>query len=439
MRDWISYFRSFDQLITPGNIVKISIRMLACINKEITFHNIRTAYLALKIGKSYNFKEGGNLQSLTLLSLYHTLGFYRDDSNFTYNPHNSDIDYFSNDMETASRYAFSSYYLEDMTPLKKDARCLEYFTEPLSLNEENTYLGDYKKIIYFCAQISDFYKKNPDKQFPENIAEISAVPLDSELVEIFNQLNKDNSIYNALKDNTSEDALNMSVSFMKFSQIETIQLQKLLVYFLDFKSTYTVSHAINTACYSLSLGFLCDLTIEELNELFTSALLHDIGKIATPQRILEAPGKLSPEDMGIMRHHVNHTKRILTGYVPGYIIENTYRHHEKLNGTGYPKHLPGQVLTRIQRILTVADITSALNDSRSYKSEFSIDKVFAIIRDMTEKGELDSSITKFVIDDFDIISKEQSELLSILQVDFSNIISRYNSFILADVEDLEEL
>lgn len=441
MRDFQNVFSSFKQLLTAGNIIKISMRMLACINREITYHNIRTAYLSLKLGKSYNFKEGGNLQTLIVLALYHTIGFYREDFHFSYNPYDPNPDFFSNSIEVNSRYAFSDYYLEDMTPLKDAASALEHFTEPLTSAEAASYIGDYKKIIYFCAQISDYFKKNPDKPFPKDISEISQSPLDTELVALFNQLNKDDSIYNAIKDNTAEEVLQEAVTLSKFTDQESLQLQKLLVYFLDFKSTYTVSHSINTACYSLSLGLRCNLSTDELNELFTSALLHDIGKIATPQRILEAPGKLSPEDMGIMRHHVNHSRRILRDYTPQNIIDNAYRHHEKLNGNGYPNHLLGDSLTKIQRIITVADITSALNDSRSYKAEFSVEKIYSIIGEMTEKGELDTSISTFILKNFEEISAEQQELLKILRVDFSNILSRYNNFIITsdDVEEIEEM
>lgn len=441
MRDWQSLLDSFDLPLTPGNIVKISMRMLACINREIAFHSIRTAYLALKLGRSYKFNEGGDLQTLTLLALYHTIGFYRADFHFHYNPYDPNPDYFSNTMEVKSRYAFASYYLDDMTPLKEAASALENFTEDILSEEENSYISDYKKIIYFSAFISDYYKKNSDHPFPKNIAEIFPKAVCPELVELFNQLNNDDSIYIAIKDNTDEEVLQEAVTLIKYPKEDTIQLQKLLVYFLDFKSTYTVSHAINTACYSLSLGVRCNLNRDDLCELFTSALLHDIGKIATPQRILEAPGKLSPEDMGIMHHHVNHSRRILREYTPEHIIENAYRHHEKLNGTGYPNHLTAENITQIQRILTIADITSALNDSRSYKGEFSTDKIFKIIGEMTNNGELDSEISKYILTDFEEISKEQKVLLELLRIDFTNILIRYNNFILMEesLDDIEEI
>ena len=216
-------------------------------------------------------------------------------------------------------------------------------------------------------------------------------------------------------------------------------LEKLLIYFLDFKSTYTVTHAINTSCYALSLGTRMKLNPDELSELFCSAVLHDIGKIATPQRILEFPGKLAPEDMGVMKHHVNHSKRILSGHAPEQIIENVYRHHEKMNGTGYPQHLTGDQLTLIQRILTVADITSALNDSRSYKTEFSTDKTKSIIEKMTKAGELDPEISKFVLEDFDEIVSEQQYLYKILCVDFSHVLAHHSDYLFDDTESLADI
>ena len=211
-------------------------------------------------------------------------------------------------------------------------------------------------------------------------------------------------------------------------------LEKMLIHLLDFKSTTTMKHSINTSSYALSLGLRLNLNSEVLTTLYNSAFLHDIGKMATPQRILEFPGKLSPEDMGIMRLHVNHSKRILSGFVDDETLETVYRHHEKLNGKGYPRKVEGKDLTLIQRILTVADITSALHDSRSYKGEFSKDKTLSIIKDMTDKGELDPKITKFVIEDFDQLLKEQQVFQGMLSIDFSKVVINYNNYLYEDVD-----
>lgn len=429
---------SLTQILTPGQIIHISLKMLGSINRHIIFHNMRTAYLAWKLAETINDPRF-NIRNIVLLSLYHTLGYFREDTIFGYNPHDSNIEFFSQEKPVSSKYVFSCYYLKYMTPLGDDALALENFNEPFIEDMKHfLYQERYKSIIYLCARISAFLFHHNDEYLPDDLNEIAPGFFDPEYVRAFKIANKDNRLVHAIKDDKFTKEFSYYIDDISFEKKEAEMLEKLLIYFLDFKSTYTVKHIINTSCYALSLGTRMGLTPDQLSELFCSAVLHDIGKIATPQRILEFPGKLSPEDMGIMRHHVNHSKRILAGHAPEQIIENVYRHHEKLNGKGYPQHIEGKDLTKIQRILTVADITSALNDSRSYKAEFSTEKTKAIITEMTEAGELDPEITKFVLEEFDPIVEEQQYLYKNLSVDFSNVLARYSGFILSDTETMAD-
>ncbi len=423
---------SITQILTPGQIIHISLKMLGSINKNITFHSLRTAYLAWKLTLTINDKRL-NTQNIVLLALYHTLGYFREDTIFGYNPHDSNIDFFSEEKPITSKYVFSCYYLKYMTPLGEDAMALENFTQPFIEDMKHfLYQERYRSIIYLCARISTWLYHNGDEYLPDDINEIAPGFFDPEYVRAFKIANKNNVLVENLKNDKFVNEFSDYINTFTFDSKDSAMLEKLLIYFLDFKSTYTVTHAINTSCYALSLGQRMGLNPSELSELYCSAILHDIGKIATPQRILEFPGKLTPEDMGIMRHHVNHSKRILSGHAPNQIIENVYRHHEKLNGKGYPQHLTGDKLTLIQRILTVADITSALNDSRSYKSEFSTEKTKSIITKMTEEGELDPNISKFILEDFDAISSEQQYLYKILCVDFSRVLARHSDYLFND-------
>jgi putative nucleotidyltransferase with HDIG domain len=276
--------------------------------------------------------------------------------------------------------------------------------------------------------------KNPDKLLPSDLNELAPGHFDPEYVDAFVKANTNNVLTETIKAGTHFDEITKLVSTIQLSPEENRMLEKMLIHLLDFKSTTTMKHSINTSSYALSLGLRLNLNSEDLTTLYNSAFLHDIGKMATPQRILEFPGKLSPEDMGIMRHHVNHSKRILSGFVDDEILETVYRHHEKLNGQGYPCNVEGKDLTLIQRILTVADITSALHDSRSYKGEFNKEKILSIIKDMTDKGELDPQITKFVIEDFDQLLKEQQVFQGMLSIDFSKVVINYNNYIYEDVD-----
>lgn len=438
MSDIQKNLESLKQILTAGDIVHISLKMLGSINRNITHHNIRTAYLAWKLGETIN-DERLILRDLVILSLYHTLGFFRIDNISDYNPHDNNIDFFSDTKEVSSKYVFSCYYLKYMTPIGEASLAMENFTQPYNdVMKHFIYQERYKSIIYLCARVSDYLLHHDDNNLPDDINEIAPGFFDPEYVRAFKIANKNNVLANALKDDKFADELSPYIKSFTFETKETGMLEKLLIYFLDFKSTYTVSHAINTSCYALSLGKRLGLNPDELSELYCSAVLHDIGKIATPQRILEFPGKLTPEDMGIMRHHVNHSKRILSGNCPEQIIENVYRHHEKLNGKGYPRHIDGKELTLLQRILTVADITSALNDSRSYKEEFSTEKTKSILSNMTEEGELDPNISKFILEEFDEIVAEQQYLYKNLCVDFSQVLAHYSDYLFNDAGQLAD-
>ena len=421
-------------VLETDDIINIALRMLACINTETVQHSIRTAYLSYKVVCEHPMGKGCKVENLVLLALFHTIGFFREDIHFGYIPHHNDLDFFGRDKVVQSKYVFACYYLNFMTPLKTDALPLQNFLQPHNKDlRQFLYQEEYKDIIYMCARISDSVMKNKETPLPDNINFIDPGHFAPEYVEAFKKANKGNALVDAIKSEAHVEELSKYISTIRFKQEDNKSLERMLVQLLDFKSTSTMKHSINTSSYALSLGLRMNLSSKELTILYNSAFLHDIGKIATPQRILEFPGKLSPEDMGIMRHHVNHSKRILNGFVPDEVLETVYRHHEKLNGKGYPRHVEGKDLTLIQRILTVADITSALNDSRSYKGEFSKEKTFSIIKNMTDRGELDSFITKFVLEDFDELVKEQAVLQHMLSVDFSKVITNYNDYILSDM------
>ncbi len=424
-----------EDTLNAGQIIRIANRMLFNINNTIVMHNERTAYLALQIAQARPMNRRCSTVNLIILSLFHTLGFFRPDLLYGETPFTSDIDFFSTEKKIESKYMFSYYYLEFMTPLKNDAQALESFNLPFDENlKKFIYQTDYKSIIYMCARASDFIRNHPDEPFPEDINTLAPGFFDPVYAQTFNALNKNNALIDKLKNTDYYNDLEFFLYRVRFNPEDTHQLLKLLVYFLDFKSTVTLTHSINTSCYALSLGKRLQLADNDLNTLFTAAIVHDIGKIATPTRILEFPGKLSPEDMGIMRYHVNHTKRILGSIVSRNIFDTASRHHEKINGQGYPMHLDGSQLTRTQRILTVADITSALTDNRSYKGEFSKEHTLGIINKMTEEGELDPSIVEKLNAEFDAIRGEQKYLQTFLKVDFSNVLKEYNDYLFNDAD-----
>ncbi|MCA5010665.1 HD domain-containing protein, partial [Clostridioides difficile] len=105
----------------------------------------------------------------------------------------------------------------------------------------------------------------------------------------------------------------------------------------------------------------------------------------------------------VMRTHVNFTEKIFGGSIDKTIERIALRHHEKLNGTGYPKRLKAEDLTTEERLVAIADIISALTGARSYKDSFPTDDILSILTRMKYDGLLDESIVDLAAEHLDDI------------------------------------
>lgn len=183
----------------------------------------------------------------------------------------------------------------------------------------------------------------------------------------------------------------------------------MLIYIIDFRSQHTVTHTITTTSISCCVARYMGVTEEQESRICYGAMVHDLGKIGIPVEILEFPGKLSAQAMGIMRTHVDITERILGGAIALDVTNIALRHHEKADGSGYPRGLKQDEMTLEEQIVAVSDIVSALVGTRSYKEAYPKDRTLKIIRSMADEGKLNLKIVEIVENQFDNIINEVAE------------------------------
>jgi len=163
---------------------------------------------------------------------------------------------------------------------------------------------------------------------------------------------------------------------------------------VDTKSPWTAGHSERVTELALRIGREMGLTARELDLLHRGGLLHDIGKIGTPARILDKPDKLTSEEFAIIREHPEKGARILEP-IPAFreTIPIVSQHHEKFDGNGYPGGLSGEQISLGARILAVADVYDALAADRPYRPAFPPDMVHAII-DKTTGTHFDPAVVR---------------------------------------------
>ena len=137
---------------------------------------------------------------------------------------------------------------------------------------------------------------------------------------------------------------------------------------LDSKDPYTHGHSLRVTLYAMILAQEIGLNGKELEEIETAGLLHDIGKIGIPQKILCKPGKLTDEERKIMMLHPENSERLIANIKKLKGISTWLKnHHEKWDGTGYPQGLKGEEIPLSARIIEIADTYDAMTSTRPYR------------------------------------------------------------------------
>jgi len=149
---------------------------------------------------------------------------------------------------------------------------------------------------------------------------------------------------------------------------------------IDAKDPYTRGHSERVAALAKQIAHAYGIEEAEAERIRTAGIVHDVGKIGVPERVLCKPGKLDDEEFALIKMHPEIGHRILKGVV---LLEHTLpgvlHHHERFDGKGYPHGLAGEQIPLQARILGIADTFDAMSSSRSYRPAMPREKVLAEI------------------------------------------------------------
>ncbi len=155
----------------------------------------------------------------------------------------------------------------------------------------------------------------------------------------------------------------------------------------EFRDNETGMHVVRMGHYSYLLGEAIQLEQSKLDILLSASMMHDLGKIGIPDEILLKPGKLTIEEFEIMKTHTTIGAELLSKSDSQLLIlaeTIALSHHEKWNGSGYPKGLSGTEIPLEARIVAIADVFDALTSERPYKKAWSVEDTINLIQ--SEKG-----------------------------------------------------
>jgi putative two-component system response regulator len=175
---------------------------------------------------------------------------------------------------------------------------------------------------------------------------------------------------------------------------------------IEAKDPYTEGHCDRLSRYSVALGERLGLSEEERIALRRGGVIHDIGKVAVPERVLLQPGPLDAHERELMEAHTVIGECICAPLKSFRQVLPIIRwHHERQDGSGYPDRLRGDQIPLTARVLQTVDIYDALTTDRSYRKALSSERAFAILHDEVRRGWWDGAL----VNEFERLLKESPE------------------------------
>ncbi|MCI1959636.1 MAG: HD domain-containing protein [Clostridia bacterium] len=414
------YFSNlYDLVVCMTNAVDL-------ISNEVANHHHQVAYLA------YNFAEKLELpieqkQTLVLSALLHDIGALSL---------NDRLELIEEEPFTAENHALIGAKLLSDFPLFSDvANVIKFHHIPWDYGKGRLCGGEKVSMLSHILHISDRIavqvndKKNIISQIDkirENIKSRRNTIFMPELVDAFLDICDTESlwldlIYQPMVSNIPND---LYLEAIKLTLDQVVDLAKIFSRIIDFRSPFTAMHSAGVAAAAEKLAELSGFSKDECKMMRIAGNLHDIGKLAIPQNILEKQDKLEPAEFDIIRGHSFYTYRLLKP-IRGFEIITQWAayHHEKLNGHGYPFHLKADSLSLGSRIMAVADIFTAITEDRPYRKGMSDEKTAAVLSQMVENGSISSSIFSLLMNNYKDIYNIRKESAEKAVEEYSKIIS----------------
>ncbi len=416
----MEYIKSKDIYLLMRDILKL-------IHQRPMEHGSRVAYMVYKMLEEQGKYEEFELADIVMVATMHDIGAYKTEQGKL----NENLRFETKDSVGHSIYGY--LFFKYLSPVPDLAKIIMYHHTDYEQLQKTDY--EYKEIAAYIniAEKMDLYSGSMGNQFDMRMFHKQAgTKLSKAGLELFYQCETKYGIFEKLKSGAYKEELDRIAEYMIFSNEDKKRFLEMLMYCQGFVSEGNVIDAITTICICEELANQLELDPTEKEILYYGALIHDIGMLAVPREILEAPRKLKPEEMVQVRKHIQIADKELRERMNEEIVAIALSHHERGDGSGYPSHLKDYQMNQQQRILQVADMVGAMVNKRSYRDALPKEKVIAILSEEVANRRLKRQVVAPLVGSYDSIMKrvggegaEIYKMYQTLNLQYKRVMERY--------------
>lgn len=387
-----------DLTVKPYQYIKALSMTLELSTTGISKHHLVTAILCKAFGEAMNL-DHREMQTLIVAALLHDIGAASQWEEKLFIVHNDNDDRIFD-------HAEKGYHILNQFPLLKDvALVVRYHHDRYSGSNPSGFIGDeiplLSRILHFADRIDVLIDLNKNIMLQKEsitIEILSSDFYDPKLFPIFEHLALKESFWLNIVSVEYEYLFDDFDSFFGKYELnidDLIDLSKIFASIIDASSLYTYNHSYNVANVAKLLSKQNFVDESMHKKFYLAGLLHDLGKLAIPNQILNKQGRLDDIEILLMKQHPYYSMFILAK-VEGFedLANWVGQHHEFEDGFGYPDRLVASEINIGIRILQLADIFCALTENRPYRKALNNQEIINELMKFVKQKKLDNSMVQ---------------------------------------------
>lgn len=401
----MEYIKSKDIFLLMRDVLKL-------IHPRPMKHGSRVAYMVYLMLREQGRYEEFELADMVMVATMHDIGAYMTEAGKL----NDVLRYEGKENMAHSIYGY--LFLKYLSPVSDLSKAIMYHHMDYDKLKSVDYA--YKDFAAYIniAEKMDIYSTSMGSQFDMHMFQKQAgTKLSSDGLYLFYECAQKYSMFEKIASGEYKKELDEIVDYMIFNNEDKKKFLEMLMYCRGFKSRGMVVDNATTVCICDDLAEALMMPRQEREILYYGALLHDIGMLAIPLEIIEASRKLTAEETKLLKTHVEIAAKIYNGRVDDEIVRIAVSHHERCDGSGYPKRSRDLQMNMAQRILQVADVVTALVNERNYRTLLPKEKVISILTEEASRNRLKQQVVITFVKSYDQIMKHvRSESAEILKM-----------------------
>jgi HD-GYP domain-containing protein (c-di-GMP phosphodiesterase class II) len=253
----------------------------------------------------------------------------------------------------------------------------------------------------------DRYILNQTQNIVEQVQKLRGIAVHNQIIDAFLELAKREAFWLKLVSPYSMFNLFAQDSYYEIEcgLPDLSLLAEMFRNIIDFKSPFTATHSSGVSACAGKLAELDGFTATDLELMKIAGNLHDLGKMAVSNRILEKNGRLTDQEFAIIKSHPFYTYYVIKPLDElNRVAEWAAFHHEKLDGSGYPFHRKAAQIDGGARIMAVADIFTAIAEDRPYRLRMTKAEIYKILQQQARQGLIEARIIDLLFDNYDLVN-----------------------------------